>query len=68
MKLKINFALKTGVSGEIPVLAILNYGYKEYDVTKQKNVYKPLKYYTGIKVTKSAWDTEQKLPTQKRSK
>lgn len=65
MKLKINFALKTGVSGEIPVLAILNYGYKEYDVMKQKNVYKPLKYYTGIKVTKSDWDTEQKLPIQK---
>jgi integrase len=65
MKLKINFALKTGVTGEIPVLAILNYGYKEFDVTKQKNVYKPLKYYTGIKVTKSNWDAEQKLPTLK---
>lgn len=65
MKLKINFALKTGVTGEIPVLAILNYGYKEFDVTKQKIVYKPLKYYTGVKVTKSDWNSEQKLPIQK---
>lgn len=65
MKLKINFALKTGVTGEVPVLAILNYGYKEYDVTKQKHVYKPLKYYTGIKVTKSGWDEVQEFPTKK---
>lgn len=65
MKLKINFTLKTGVSGEIPVLAILNYGYKEYDVIKKKNVYKPLKFYTGIKVTKSDWDEKIKLPIKK---
>jgi integrase len=65
MKLKINFALKTGVTGEIPVLAILNYGYKEFDVTKQKIIYKPLKYYTGIKVTKSNWSAQLKLPIQK---
>jgi integrase len=65
MKLKINFTLKTGVSGEIPVLAILNYGYKEYDVNKKKAVYKPLKYYTGIKCTKSEWDEVRKLPMKK---
>jgi integrase len=62
MKLRINFTLKTGLTKEIPVLAILNYGYKEYDVTKQKTVYKPMKYYTGIKVTKSEWDETLKLP------
>lgn len=65
MKLRINFTLKTGLSGEIPVLAILNYGYKEFDVNKEKNVYKPLKYYTGIKVTKSDWDEVLKLPIKK---
>lgn len=65
MKLKINFALKTGVTGEIPVLAILNYGYKEFDVAKQKHIYKPLKYYTGIKVTNSNWNAQLKLPTLK---
>lgn len=65
MKLRINFTLKTGLSGEIPVLAILNYGYKEYDVTKQKNVYKPLKYYTGIKLTKLEWNEQEKLPVKK---
>jgi len=33
-ELKINYTLKTGVSGKVPVLAVLNYGYKEYDVNK----------------------------------
>ena len=65
MKLKINFMLKTGLTGEVPVLAILNFGYKEFDITKQKNVYKPLKYYTGIKVNESDWDVEKKLPRQR---
>lgn len=65
MKLKINFTLKTGIEGEVPVLAILNFGYKEFDVTKQKNVYKPLKYYTGVKVNKSDWNAQSKLPNQK---
>lgn len=66
MKLRINFNLKTGVaSEEVPVLAILNYGYKEYDVNKKQNVYKPLKYYTGVKVKKTEWDQQQKLPVKK---
>lgn len=68
MKLKINFTLKTGVQGEIPVLAILNFGYKEFDVAKQIYVYKPLRYYTGIKVTKENWDALQKLPKDKRER
>nr|WP_294860518.1 hypothetical protein [uncultured Fluviicola sp.] len=65
MKLKINFILKTGIEGEIPVLAIMNFGYKEFDALKQLFVYKPLKYYTGVKVTKSEWDLEEKLPKNK---
>jgi integrase len=65
MKLKINFTLKTGIEGEVPVLAILNFGYKEFDVSKQKNIYKPLKYYTGVKVNKSDWNPISKLPNQK---
>ncbi|MBI3234267.1 MAG: tyrosine-type recombinase/integrase [Bacteroidetes bacterium] len=65
MRLKINFTLKTGVEGEVPVLAILNFGYKEFDTSKQKNVYKPLKYYTGVKVNKSDWNQQSKLPNQK---
>lgn len=65
MKLKVNFILKTGIEGEIPVLAIMNFGYKEFDVTKQNYVYKPLRYYTGVKVSKTNWDAEQKLPRDK---
>ncbi|TSJ39777.1 tyrosine-type recombinase/integrase [Fluviicola chungangensis] len=65
MKLKINFILKTGVHGEIPVLAIMNFGYKEFDALKQTYVYKPLRYYTGIKVKKSDWNEIEKLPTDK---
>jgi len=65
MKLKINFILKTGVQGEIPVLAIMNFGYKEFDAMKQTHVYKPLRYYSGIKVKKSDWDEIEKLPKNK---
>jgi integrase len=65
MKLKINFILKTGIEGEIPVLAIMNFGYKEFDITKQIYVYKPLRYYTGVKVNKTNWDSLNKLPTDK---
>lgn len=65
MKLKINFILKTGVDGEIPVLAIMNFGYKEFDIIKQTHVYKPLRYYTGVKVSKSNWDSVNKLPKDK---
>ena len=65
MKLKINFVLKAGIKGETPVIAIVNYGYKEYDVLSSKYVYKPLKYYTGIKVTPQEWDSVTKLPKTK---
>lgn len=65
MKLKINFILKTGVQGEIPVLTVMNFGYKEFDAMKQTYVYKPLRYYTGVKVKKSEWNEEEKLPRDK---
>lgn len=65
MKLKINFVLKTGMEGEIPIIALINFGYKEFDALKFKYVYKPLKYYTGIKVTRQDWNDELKLPFQK---
>lgn len=65
MKLKINFVLKAGIAGETPIIAIINYGYKEFDAIKEKFVYKPLKYYTGIKVQPNEWDDINKLPTEK---
>jgi len=65
MKLKINFTLKTGVTGEIPILAVMNFGYKEFDALKQTYVYKPLRYYTGVKVKQSDWDSVEKLPKDK---
>lgn len=65
MKLKINFVLKTGMKGEIPIIALINFGYKEFDALKFKYVYKPLKYYTGIKVKRQDWNETLKLPSQK---
>ena len=68
MKLKINFILKAGIKGETPIIAIINFGYKEFDVHSEKFVYKPLKYYTGIKVTPNEWDSDMKLPKEKSKK
>jgi integrase len=68
MKLKVNFILKTGVAGEIPILAVFNFGYKEFDVMKQTHVYKPLRYYTGIKVKREDWNAEERLPKDRSSR
>ncbi|MGV3632275.1 MAG: hypothetical protein ACO1O6_13785 [Bacteroidota bacterium] len=62
MKLRINFVLKNNIKGEIPIIAIINFGYKEYDVIKKVYIYKPLRYYTGIKVVQGDWDEKEKLP------
>jgi hypothetical protein len=62
MKLSINFSLKTGVNGQIPVLAIIRYAYKEFDITPPKDVYKPVIYHMGVKVEKNDWSTETRLP------
>lgn len=65
MKLKINFSLKSGIEGEKPLIASLNFGYKEFDALKQNYVYKPLRYYTGMKMHKHEWDDELKRPLNK---
>lgn len=65
MRLKINFSLKSGIEGEKPLIASLNFGYKEFDGLKQIHVYKPLRYYTGIKMYKHEWDDELKRPLNK---
>lgn len=44
------------------VIAVLNFGYKEYDVLKKKNVYKPLRYFIGIRVPSNEWNITDKLP------
>lgn len=62
MKLKINFTLKDVKSGESPILAYLNFGYKEFDIIKQVYVYKPIRYYIGLKIDKNAWDKVTGLP------
>lgn len=63
---KINFQLKAGETGIIPIQAMINYGYKEFDLLKRKYIYKPLLHYTGVKVEKSEWDTSTKLPKDPR--
>lgn len=65
MKLKIKFYLKSGVKNQIPIIALVSFGYSEFDVTKQDKVYKPLRYYTGFKVELSDWDSLNKKPKQK---
>lgn len=62
MKLKVNLTLKSGSGAEAPVIAIINFGYKEFDVLKQTYIYKPLRYYTGVKVDPKNWDAQTKLP------
>lgn len=65
MKLKISYTLKSGVNGEIPIIANLNFGYKEFDVLKKVLIYKPMRYYTGVKVEKYEWNNELKQPHSK---
>lgn len=65
-ELKTNFLLKTVKTDEKPIILILNFGYKEHDALKNKTTYKPLKYYTGIKVSKMLWDKDKKLPLEKK--
>jgi integrase len=65
MKLRVNFSLKNNDKGEIPIIATINFGTKEFDILKNKTIYKPLRYYIGLKVEKSLWDNVTKLPIEK---
>src|SRR6186713_3178724 len=62
MKLRISFHLKSGVTGDTPIIAQLNFGYKEIDILKDATIYKPLRYYTGLKCEAHEWDNKNKLP------
>jgi integrase len=66
MKLNMTFALKSGDKTKAPVLAVLSYGNKEFDVSNQKTVYKPLRYYTGVTLEPSEWDKARKEPYSKK--
>ena len=61
-KLKSSFVLKQYSKNEKQVLLYLNFGYKEFDAVRQKHSYKPLRYYTGIKVKTQEWDVVNKRP------
>ena len=62
MKLTINFKLKSGNDKMRPLLAILSFGYKEYDLIKEEWEYKPVSYYTSVKYRIDEWDNENKRP------
>lgn len=65
MRLRINFALKDGVTSETPVLAVMTFGQKEIDLITGKTTYKRLRYYTGVKVKPTEWNKTTKLPYNK---
>jgi integrase len=66
MKLKISYYLKSGTHKMIPVIALISFGYSELDVKKKKMVYKPIRYYTPIKLkARSEWDYGENLPVSK---
>jgi integrase len=64
-KLKSSFVLKQYSKEEKQVILYLNFGYKEYDAVQQKHSYKPLRYYTGVKVKPQEWDVDNKRPFNK---
>lgn len=61
-KLKSTFILKNYNEKEKLVELHLNFGYKEYNAVKDKYYYKPLRYYTGIKIGQNEWDVNNKRP------
>lgn len=61
-KLKSSFVLKKYKQGEKLVELHLNFGYKEFNVLKNKHYYKPLRYYTGVRVREGEWDYGKKVP------
>lgn len=61
-KLKSSFVLKKYKGEEKLVELYLNFGYKEYNTLKNKYYYKPLRYYTGVRIKKHEWDSVNKIP------
>jgi integrase len=61
-KLKSSFVLKKYKQGEKLIELHLNFGYKEFNALKNKFNYKPLRYYTGVKVKPEEWDSIKKVP------
>ncbi len=61
-KLKSSLVLKKYNGKEDLVELYLNFGYKEYNSIKNKHYYKPLRYYTGVRIKKGEWDKTNKLP------
>lgn len=61
-KLKSSFVLKKYSEEEKLVELSLNFGYKEYDPIREKYSYKPLRYYTGIRIVKGEWDDVNRVP------
>ena len=62
-KLKTSFVLKKYKGSEKQVMLYLSFGYKEYNAFSDKYSYKPLRYYTGIRVVDNEWDNIKKIPT-----
>ena len=63
-KLKTSFVLKKYSENEKQIIIYANFGYKEYDILKKKNNYKPLRYYTGFRIENHLWDKEKKQPIE----
>lgn len=61
-KLKSSFVLKKYSNDEKLVELSLNFGYKEFDPIREKYSYKPLRYYTGIKIGEGEWDDINRVP------
>lgn len=62
-KLKTSFVLKKYNGSEKQVMLYLSFGYKEFNSFSNKYSYKPLRYYTGVKVEDKEWDKTKKIPT-----
>ena len=61
-KLKTTFVLKKYKGSEKLIELHLSFGYKEFDAIRKKYNYKPLRYYTGVRVKTSEWDAVNKIP------
>ncbi|MFT6921922.1 MAG: integrase [Crocinitomicaceae bacterium] len=62
-KLKTSFVVKKYNGTHKSVMLYLSFGYKEYNSLTNKETYKPLRYYTGVTVKNTEWDSIKKLPT-----